>query len=378
MTKIYNKITIKNPYVAVVGGGTGGHIFPAQSLCEILTRQNHNVLYITDKRGQAFHEKPKNTHMFILDLPRYRPGIMGKIAIATRTLIEITYVTWKFMLSRPSLVIGFGGYPSFPPLFAALILGIPYMLHEQNAYAGRVTRWLAPWAQSITTIFRFTKGLREKDRKKIVQTGNPIRDTIKQVWKKSPYKPPHKTIHLFAVGGSQGARIFSTTLTKAIIKLPKELQKRLQITQQCRPEHIKKAQECYKKAGLKVNLAPFFKDMAAEYKKAHLVISRAGASTVTELTAVGRPALLIPLPTAMDDHQMHNALTLSEKKASWYMRQSDVTPESLAKKIEEILKSPKDLEKTAENLHNLKMEDADKALTEAVEAVLNKTHRVKK
>lgn len=378
MTKIYNKITIQNPFIAVVGGGTGGHIFPAQSLCEILTKQNHNILYITDKRGMAFHEKPKKMHMFILDLPRYRPGIMGKIAIGTRTLIEITYVTWKFLLNRPSLVIGFGGYPSFPPLFAALILGIPYMLHEQNAYAGRVTRWLAPWAQSITTIFRYTKGLREKDRKKIVQTGNPIRDTIKKLWDKNPYKAPKKAIHLFAVGGSQGAKIFSTTLTKAILKLPKDLQKRLVITQQCRPEYMKRSQDRYKKAGLKVTLAPFFKDMATEYKKAHLVISRAGASTVTELTAVGRPALLIPLPTAMDDHQMHNALTLSEKKASWYMRQSDVTPETLAKKIEQILSDPKALETTAENLHNLKIDDADQALTQAVEAVLKKTQSVKK
>ena len=300
---------------------------------------------------------------------------MGKIAIGTRTLIEITYVIWKFMLNRPCLVIGFGGYPSFPPLFAALILRIPYMLHEQNAYAGRVTRWLAPWAESITTIFRYTKGLREKDRKKTVQTGNPIRDTIKKLWHKHPYKAPTKTIRLFAVGGSQGAKIFSTTLTKAILKLPKDLQKRLEIAQQCRPEYLKKAQERYRKAGLKVTLAPFFKDMAAEYKKAHLVISRAGASTVTELTAVGRPALLIPLPTAMDDHQMHNALTLSEKKASWYMRQSDVTPESLAMKIQHILSDPKDLERTAENLHNLKMEDADQALTQAVEAVLNKTRK---
>lgn len=370
MTKIYNKIMIKKPFIAVVGGGTGGHIFPAQSLCEILKNQGHNVLYITDKRGMAFHEQPKGMHMFVLDLPRYRPGLMGKLAILSRTLIEVAYVTWKFLKNRPCLVIGFGGYPSFPPLFAALILGIPYMLHEQNAYAGRVTRWLAPWARKITTIFSPTKGLREKDQKKVVQTGNPIRETIKHVWAESPYKAPTGTIHIFAVGGSQGAKIFSITLTKAILKLPEELQKRLVITQQCRPEYLKIVQDKYKKSPAKVTLAPFFHDMAAEYKKAHLVISRAGASTVTELTAVGRPALLIPLPTAMDDHQMHNALTLSEKKASWYMRQSDVNPESLAQEIQQIISDPKELEKTAHNLHNLKMKDADQALTKAVESVL--------
>ena len=375
MTKIYNRITIKKPFIAIVGGGTGGHIFPAQSLCEILQARGHNVLYITDKRGISFHEKPKNTHMFILDLPRYRPGFMGKVAIGTRTLIEITYVIWKFLLNRPSLVVGFGGYPSFPPLFAALILGIPFILHEQNAYAGRVTRWLAPWARRITTIFRYTKGLREKDREKVVQTGTPIRHTIKALWDQFPYRAPTKTINLFAVGGSQGTKIFSTTLTKAILKLPKELQKRLSVTQQCRPEYLKKTAEKYKKAGLKVTLSPFFKDMAAEYKKAHLVISRAGASTVTELTAVGRPALLIPLPTAMDDHQMHNALSLSEKKASWYMRQSDVNPETLAEKIETILSDAKALELTAHNLHNLKMKDADQALTRVVEDVLKETKK---
>jgi UDP-N-acetylglucosamine--N-acetylmuramyl-(pentapeptide) pyrophosphoryl-undecaprenol N-acetylglucosamine transferase len=369
--KAYNKISFETPYIAVVGGGTGGHIFPAQALAEALQKKGHQILYITDKRGMSFEARPKNIKMFVLDLPRYRFGIMGKIAIATRTLIEIAYVTLKFILNRPRLVVGFGGYPSFPPLMAALVLGIPFMLHEQNAYAGRVTRWLAPFAKKITSVFKNMEGFRQRDQKKIVVTGNPIRKDIIAV-RKSVYKAPANTINLFVVGGSQGATIFSTAFPKALGLLPAALRKRLRLTQQCRPKLLKKTEKAYEKYGIKATLSPFFTHMASEYKKAHLIVTRAGASTVTELAVVGRPSLFIPLPTAMNDHQMHNARSLSEKGAGWYLLEKDLTPPALAFLLEEILTDPKKLEKTAEKLHSLGVTTADQAMTDAVESVLGR------
>ena len=369
MTKAFKKL--KKPFIAVVGGGTGGHIFPAQAVAEKLHQRGHHVLYMTDKRGMSYHSQPAGVPIFVLDLPRYRPGLMGKLALAIRIIIEVFYVFWCFLWKRPALVVGFGGYPSFPPLAAALVLGIPFMMHEQNAYVGRVTRWLARFAQKITSTFPAMKGLRPQDASKIIVTGNPIRASIAGL-RNSPYKAPTKTIQLFVVGGSQGAKVFSTILPQAIALLPDALRKRLNITQQCRPEFEKETAALYNASGVSVTLAPFFQDMAAEYKKAHLILTRAGASTVTELAVVGRPALFFPLPTAMDDHQTHNAQSLVAKKAAWMITERGLTSDSLARTLEKILSNIKELEKTAESIHALGVTTADEALADVVERLLIK------
>lgn len=367
MTKVFKKI--KKPFITVVGGGTGGHIFPAQAVAEKLHQRGHQVLYITDKRGLSYHAQPAGVPTFVLDLPRYRPGLISKLALATHLTIEIIYVIWRFLWKRPALVVGFGGYPSFPPLAAALVLGIPFIMHEQNAYVGRVTRWLARFALKITSTFPSMKGLRPVDQSKIVVTGNPIRASIAAL-RDTPYKAPTKTIHLFVVGGSQGAKVFSTLLPQAIALLPPALRKRLMITQQCRPELEADTVALYKTADVSVTLAPFFQDMATEYKKAHLILTRAGASTVTELAVVGRPALFFPLPTAMDDHQTHNAHSLVTQKAAWMVTERGLTPATLADTLEKILTDIKGLEKTAENIHDLGVTTADEALADVVERAL--------
>lgn len=368
MTKAYKKI--QRPYIAVVGGGTGGHIFPAQALTATLKKRGHHVLYMTDKRGIAFPTQPKDVPIFVLDLPYYRPGLLAKVALGVRLSIEILYVTWRFLIKRPALVVGFGGYPSFPPLAAALLLRIPFIMHEQNAYVGRVTRWLAPFSKKITSVFGTLKGLRPQDAHKIVVTGNPIRKEIASI-RDVAYKGPQKTIHLFVVGGSQGAKVFSTVLPQAIALLPDSLKTHLKIVQQCRPEFEAETKAMYAHAKVSVTLAPFFQDIASEYKKAHLIIARAGASTVTELAVVGRPALFIPLPTAMDDHQTYNAQSIVNQKAGWYISEQKLTPSFLAHTLEKILKDPKGLEKTAERLHDLGVTTADDALADTVEAVLH-------
>ncbi|HCI49135.1 MAG: undecaprenyldiphospho-muramoylpentapeptide beta-N-acetylglucosaminyltransferase [Alphaproteobacteria bacterium RIFCSPHIGHO2_01_FULL_41_14] len=367
MIKGFKKI--KRPFITVVGGGTGGHIFPAQALAEKLKQRGHRVLYITDKRGMGFHTQPKDIPFFVLDLPYYRPGLIAKLALFVRLTIEIFYVTWRFLLKRPALVVGFGGYPSFPPLVAALVLRVPFIMHEQNAYVGRVTRWLAPFSQKITSVFSSINGLHPQDSQKIVVTGNPIRANIAAL-RTARYKAPTKTIRLFVVGGSQGAKAFSIILPLAIRLLPPLLKKRLKIIQQCRPEFEKETRALYKEGGLSVTLAPFFQDIASEYKKAHLIITRAGASTITELAAVGRPPLFIPLSTSMDDHQTYNAQSIVNQKAGWYTSERGLTPKSLAHTLEKILKDPKGLEKTAERLHALGVTTADDALADTVEAVL--------
>lgn len=367
MIKVFKHL--KKPYVVVVGGGTGGHIFPAQAVAEKLHQRGHHVLYMTDTRGLAYHAKPAGVPMAVLKLPPYRPGLMNKISLALCLASGIVAVSLLFLWKRPALVVGFGGYPSFPPLAAAVVERIPFMMHEQNAYVGRVTRWLARFAEKITSTFPSMKGVRPADLSKIVLTGNPIRPSIKAL-RNMPYKAPSKSIHLFVVGGSQGAKIFSTLLPEAIALLPADLRQRLSIVQQCRPEFEQATTTLYKKTGVKVTLAPFFQDIAAEYKKAHLILSRAGASTVTELAVIGRPALFFPLPTAMDDHQRHNAQSLVDRKAGWMVHEKGLTAPLLAETLNKILVDIKGLEKAAENIHAVGVTTADELLADVVETLL--------
>ncbi len=244
---------------------------------------------------------------------------------------------------KPSAVVGFGGYPAFPPLVAARLRKIPTALHEQNAVLGRANRALANHVSVVATSFENTKLLSGRARTKARMTGNPVRDQVVD-WATQSYQPPPSNgpFSLLVFGGSQGARFFSDTVPAALATLRDEVRARLFVVQQCREEDLARVEEAYRQAGIRAHLAAFFANLPEEMAKAHLVVARSGASTVAELAVMGRPAIFVPLPHAIDNDQLNNARRLAETGGAWCMEQKGLTPEALAEVIGRLLAAPDD------------------------------------
>jgi UDP-N-acetylglucosamine--N-acetylmuramyl-(pentapeptide) pyrophosphoryl-undecaprenol N-acetylglucosamine transferase len=261
----------------------------------------------------------------------------------------------------PAAVVGFGGYPSVPTMLAAAQLGLPALIHEQNAVFGRANRMLAPRAHRIATGFPETQGLRAADRGRTVHTGNPVRPPIQAVGT-MPYAPPGETIELLVTGGSQGAHVFSEIVPPALAMLPAELRQRLHVAQQARPEDKDAVVAQYRELGIAADVDSFFTDMPERLRRAHLVICRAGASTIAELAAAGRPAVLIPYPHATDDHQTANARALAAAGGAWTIVQSSLTAGVLAERIASLLDDAAALTTAAERARGFGRRDAAERL----------------
>ncbi|ODR93821.1 UDP-N-acetylglucosamine--N-acetylmuramyl-(pentapeptide) pyrophosphoryl-undecaprenol N-acetylglucosamine transferase [Methyloceanibacter stevinii] len=335
--------------ILLAAGGTGGHLFPATALAQELTRRGFAVELATDERAgqygtdfpaRATYEVPSAT------FSGRSPGAvmktlstLGKGYFRARRLLEMV---------QPHVVVGFGGYPTLPPLLAARSLAIPTVLHEQNAVMGRANRLLSRFADAIALSFGTTKHLRRSAEKRSVVTGNPVRDAVVG-FRDQDYAPPEAAgrLLLLIFGGSQGARFFSEMMPEALAKLPSPLRWRLTVVQQARPEDVAEVRDAYREAEITAHVAPFFKDLPERIANSHLVISRAGASTVAEVTAIGRPAILVPLPHAIDNDQLENARRLEESGGGWCMHQSSISPEFLAGRLEELLANPDRLAQAA-------------------------------
>jgi UDP-N-acetylglucosamine--N-acetylmuramyl-(pentapeptide) pyrophosphoryl-undecaprenol N-acetylglucosamine transferase len=252
-------------------------------------------------------------------------------------------------------------------MFAAARRGLPSIIHEQNAVLGRVNRWLSPNVTKIAAAFSKLTHLDPVLQPLVTVTGNPVRPAV--IAAARPYAKPDGSFNLLVFGGSQGARVFATLVPEAIAKLPEGLRKRIHLTQQCRPEDLEAAKARYTAMGLQPTLASFFTDMGERLAAAHLVISRAGASTVTELCAVGRPSILIPYPFAMDDHQSVNAGQLAAEGAAWAFKEADLTAETLAAKVTELAQNPVLLEAAAAKALSLGRSDAASRLADLVDEV---------
>jgi UDP-N-acetylglucosamine--N-acetylmuramyl-(pentapeptide) pyrophosphoryl-undecaprenol N-acetylglucosamine transferase len=270
---------------------------------------------------------------------------------------------------KPAVVVGFGGYPALPTMFAAARRGLPSVIHEQNAILGRVNRWLAPAVTRIASSFAKLSHLDSLLADRVTETGNPVRPAVLAQTRGYQRPDPQGRFSLLVFGGSQGARVFATLLPDAIAKLPETLRARLDLVQQCRPEDLDAAKGRYAAMGVKPTLASFFGDMGERLAAAHLVISRAGASTVTELAAVGRPAILIPYPFAMDDHQTANAREMADAGAAWTFAEAGLSADALAAKITELAQSPVVLETAAAKALSLGRSDAASRLADLVEEV---------
>ena len=322
----------------LAAGGTGGHLFPAEALASELLVRGMRVHLASDGRADAITRRLAG-----VETHRVRAGQFGGgPAQAVRALVELALgaIQAREMLRRlaPTVVIGFGGYPSVPTMLAATYLRLPTLVYEQNAVLGRANRLLAPRARRIATGFPATIGLRLADRIRAVHTGNPVRPAILAV-DSAGYQPPRpsRPIELLVMGGSQGARVLSEVVPLALRALPEGLRTVLRVSQQVRPEDLAPVAEIYQRAGITADLNSFFDDMPMRLPRAHLVICRAGASSIAEIATIGRPAVLIPYPHATDDHQTANARAFAESGGGWVIPQSSFSPSTLAPYLDRLL-----------------------------------------
>lgn len=359
--------------VVLASGGTGGHLFPAEALASALLARGHRVALVTDKRGQAFADRLPDVALHRIAAGRLDAGLIGKaMGVAEMVLGTLAAGTLLGRL-QPAVAVGFGGYPSVPTMLAAARRRIATVLHEQNALMGRANRLLAPRVSQIATSFPHVEGLKPADAARITFTGNPVRPEIGKL-RELPYPAPTGTINLLVTGGSQGARILSDVIPDALAKLPAALKSRMALMQQARPEDIERVRETHRRSGIAAEVAPFFRDLPERLGRAHLVIARAGASTVAELCVAGRPAILIPYAAAADDHQTVNARALGDAGAAWVMPERDFTPDALAGKLEALLNAPDSLVAAAVAAHRLGMPDAASRLADLVLACANGNH----
>ncbi|WP_207476882.1 undecaprenyldiphospho-muramoylpentapeptide beta-N-acetylglucosaminyltransferase [Arenibaculum pallidiluteum] len=326
--------------ILLAAGGTGGHMFPAEALARELLAGGHAVALVTDRRGKAFGDALPEVPVLRIRAASPSGGLLGK----ARALVELGLGTLQAQKLlgrlRPAAVVGFGGYPSVPAVLAAQRAGIPTVLHEQNAVLGRANRLLAGGAVSICTAFPEVEAVRPADAGKLVLTGNPVRPAIAAL-RARPYPAPDGgVLSILVTGGSQGARIFSEVVPAALERLDAGHRARLRLAQQARPEDIEEVRRRYAALGVRAELETFFRDMPERLAACHLMVCRAGASTVAELTAAGRPALLVPYPHATDDHQTANARAAEAAGAAWLMQQPDFTPDALAARLAALLDAP--------------------------------------
>ena len=365
------------PLVLLAAGGTGGHLFPAEALAIALRARGCEVDLATDDRalryGGSFPARRIHT------IPSGSPSggsILGKVLAAW----EILRGTWTacFLLNKlkPDCVVGFGGYPTVPPVLAASILKIPAVLHDQNAVLGRANKFLAGRVSAIASGFPTLGGLAEAQKSRWHSTGNPVRPAVLDAAQLPyPSTAEGEPFRLLITGGSQGARVFSDVVPPAIAALDPALRARLSIVQQARGEDEVRVREAYQAMGVQAEVAPFFRDLPNRIAQAHLVIGRAGASTVSELSVIGRPAILVPFPFAIDQDQAANAKHLAATGAAEIVYQKDFSPEWLAGRLTEAIGHPQSLTGRAEADKSAGIPDAAERLADLVLEVMGRKGR---
>jgi UDP-N-acetylglucosamine--N-acetylmuramyl-(pentapeptide) pyrophosphoryl-undecaprenol N-acetylglucosamine transferase len=356
------------PLVVVAAGGTGGHLFPAEALAVALGKRGVTVDLATDERAVHYGH----------DFPARETHIIPSATLRTRNLAALVPASWRLVRGafvadrlfgrlKPAAVIGFGGYPTIPPLLAAAFRRIPTLIHEQNGVMGRANKLLAPLVRAIATSL---PGVLDRERKlaaKATHTGNPVRPAVIEA-AKVPYVAPGRPgpLNLLVFGGSQGARIMADIVPPAVELLPVGVRANLVVTQQARAEDAERVRAIYQRLGVKAEIAPFFADLPARIAQSHLVVSRSGASTVAELAAIGRPAILVPLPHALDQDQLANARVLEQAGGAIRIDQAVFTPEKLADAIAGIAVEPDRLAAMAQRARAAGALDAADRLAELV------------
>ena len=362
--------------IVIAAGGTGGHFFPAEALAAELIARGRRVVLLTDARSGGLYSAVfgnRETHVLPGAGIAGRGALRGAKAVAS---LMAGVVRARTILSglNAGAVVGFGGYPCVPPVLATRFLRHPpaVILHEQNAVLGRANRFLAKRADRLALSFAATQRVPANARTEV--TGNPVRPAIAAL-AEAGYIAPDNRIRLLVLGGSLGARVFSDVVPAALLALPETLRARITVTQQCRQEDLERVRAAYAQANIAADLAPFFADVAARLVAAHLVIARAGASTVAELAVAGRPAILVPLPGAIDDHQTANARALSDAGGAWLMPQPGFTSAALAARLVALLDDPAALAGAAVGARSQAQPTAAARLADLVEALVHQETR---
>jgi len=364
-------MTPAHPHLIIAAGGTGGHMFPAQSLSEVMLRRGWRVTLSTDARGARYTDGFSHAVQLrqVASASFARGGIGAKLLAPFRIFSGIFGATLKMWRERPDVVVGFGGYPTIPALAAAWLTRTPCMIHEQNGVLGRVNRI---FSRRVDVVACGTWPTLLPEGVEGVQTGNPVRASVLER-AGAPYMPPGDwPMSLLVFGGSQGARILADTVPEAVARLPERVRAQLRVSQQARDEDAERVTEAYARIGVRAEVEPFFRDMPRRLSEAQLVISRAGASSVADIAVIGRPAILIPYVHATADHQTANARALVEADAALLIPESRLSPETLAAAIETILTEPAAADQMAQAAHGVGVPDAADRLAALVEELARK------
>ena len=360
------------PSIVMTAGGTGGHLFPAKSLAQELSWRGYAIDLITDMRSSKFDSDFPAREVYRVRAATFK----GRSPIeATKTVAKLSsgfHMAYRILGEiKPQAVIGFGGYPTIPPMLAALTRGIPTLTHEQNAVMGRANRLLGPMVRAVAYSFEDTKFLEGKLLNKAYLTGTPLRRAVlnmrTQVYN-SP--PPDGQLNLLVFGGSQGARFFAEIMPAALYLLPEHIRDRLLVVQQCREEDIENVFDAYERAGVAAELATFFDDLPERMATSHLVVSRAGATTIAELCCVGRPAVLVPLPHSLDNDQYENATRFERGGGGWVYEEAAMTSERFAGVVRRLFEEPGSLIRAASAAKAMARYDAVERLADVVESVI--------
>jgi len=367
-------MNMRSPQAPIVlaAGGTGGHVFPAEAVATELEARGRRLVLITDSRGAGFGEAlaQLESHHISAGTPLARGPIARGLGIV-KLLLGVRQASRLLRRLQPAAVIGFGGYPSVPTMLAASRARMATAIHEQNAVLGRANRLLASRALRIATSFEQTSGIASADRFKVAMTGNPVRPAIAELAGRAyPLPDPDGPLRLLVIGGSQGASVFAELLPAALALLPPQIRTRLSVAQHCRPEDLQEVRARYTKDGIEAECAAFFDDMPARLERAHLVVCRAGASSVAELAAAGRPAILVPFPSATDDHQSANARALEAAGGAILLAEAEATAGRLAECLNGFLASPDALAGAARAAHGIGRPAAGAALADLVESLI--------
>ena len=360
--------------ILLAAGGTGGHMFPAGALAEQLKDAGYDVHLATDKRGMAYVSNLTPMELHQLPAATVYGGGLLVLPLRIITLLSAVLVSLILVLRlRPKVIIGFGGYPSFGPIIAGLLLRRQVLVHEQNAVLGRVNKLAANLGAYVATSFKDTANMPAAAAQKLRRTGNPLRPAILRAAEGSyRYLASARAFEMLIFGGSQGARIFAETVPQALALLSTEKKSRLRIVHQVRQPEMRETLDAYAAEGIYSEIRDFFIDLPIRMRRAHLMIARSGASTVAEATALGVPTIFVPLPGSLDQDQTHNVRLLGKRGGAMVMNQKDLTAESLAAEIEKLMDDHSRLQRMSDKARNFAELDATGRLFRYVDSLAQK------
>lgn len=361
----------KLPLLVIAAGGTGGHMFPAQALAEVMLRKGWRVRLTTDARGARYAGGfPHTVEIEEVSSATFaRGGLLAKLAVPFRIVAGVLATMIRFRRDRPQVVVGFGGYPSIPAVGAAWLMKLPRMIHEQNGVLGRVNQKFAPRVDAVacgiwpTTLPEGIEG---------VHTGNPVRGAVLERENAAYIPPGDYPMSILVIGGSQGARILSDSVPGAIAALPEGLLRNIRVSHQARDEDFDRVSAFYRDHGISADVQPFFQDVPARMSEAQLVISRSGASSVADISVIGRPSILIPFAAATGDHQTANARGLVDAGAAILIPESQLTAKSMTQQIINILTNPDGARQMARAAFETGKPEATQELVALVEMLASK------